>query len=554
MLRHLEVQNYALIDQLDLHLAGGLTVITGETGAGKSILLGAISLLLGQRADNKSLYDDQKKCVIEGTFSVAAYPHLKEIFEQEAIDFEDPCLIRREINPQGKSRCFINDTPVTLESMKRIGQELVDIHSQQDNGWMGHPDFALELVDDFAQNQVVKLSYEKAYKAFQQAQQHQEQLAQKSKLGNQALDFLQYQWEELDKAHLEIGEYEHLSEQVQKLQNSEQILEKLAQLANYLSLSESAAMEQIGQARQLSQSLSKWGQTFEQWNQRIQSLWIELKDLSVEVEGEAESFQLDPVALEKCQKRLDLLNRLLQKYQSKDIANLIATRDQFSEELAQYENVDQALEEANQALVQAENLAQEKAMELHNSRMQSLDAIEEILQASLQQLGMPNAQMAWDTQSTKLTKTGQDKIQLLFSANKGLAPKPFKQIASGGELSRLMLSIKHLLAQKRALPTLILDEIDTGVSGEIAIKMGQMLTQMSQKHQLIAITHLPQIAVTGQTHWFVYKNHEGEKTVSSIKTLEGEDRIDEIAKMIGGQSGYLDLKENVRKLMNANLS
>ncbi|MHA8067848.1 DNA repair protein RecN [Aquirufa ecclesiirivi] len=554
MLRHLEVQNYALIDQLDLQLAEGLTVITGETGAGKSILLGAISLLLGQRADSKSLYDDQKKCVIEGSFSIASYPHLKEIFQLEDIDFEDPCLIRREINPQGKSRSFINDTPVTLESMKRIGQELVDIHSQQDNGWMGHPDFALELVDDFAQNQVVKLSYEKAFKAFQLAQHHQEQLAQKSKLGNQALDFLQFQWEELDKAQLEIGEYELLSEQLQKLQNSEQILEKLAQLANYLSVSESSAMEQIGQARQLSQSLSKWGQSFDQWNQRIQSLWIELKDLSAEVESEAESFQSDPLELEKCQKRLDLLNRLLQKYQSKDMTSLIALRDQFSAELTQYENVDQALEEANKALIEAEGKALEKALELQQSRFNSLDAIEKTLLQSLHQLGMPNAHLAWDIQPTKLTKTGQDKIQLLFSANKGLAPKPFKQIASGGELSRLMLSIKHLLAQKRALPTLILDEIDTGVSGEIAIKMGQMLTQMSQKHQLIAITHLPQIALTGQTHWFVYKNHEGEKTVSSIKTLVGEERIDEIAKMIGGQTGYVDLKENVRKLMKNNPS
>ncbi|TBH70893.1 DNA repair protein RecN [Aquirufa nivalisilvae] len=554
MLRHLEVQNYALIDQLDLHLAEGLTVITGETGAGKSILLGAISLLLGQRADSKSLYDDQKKCVIEGTFSVAAYPHLKEIFQQEDIDFEDPCLIRREINPQGKSRSFINDTPVTLESMKRIGQELVDIHSQQDNGWMGHPEFALELVDDFTQNQSLKSSYEKAYKAYQIAFSHQEQLAQKARQGNQAIDFLNFQWEELDKAQLVIGEYEQLSEQLQKLQNSEQILEKLAQLANHLSLSESAAIEQIGQARQLSQSLSKWGQSFEQWNQRIQSLWIELKDLSAEVEGEAESFQSDPIELEKCQKRLDLLHRLLQKYQIKDIESLIQLRDQVEEELAQHENLDQALLDANQALQLAENFAQEKALELHQNRVNSLDAIEKTLLQSLQQLGMPNASLAWDIQATKLSKSGQDKIQLLFSANKGLAPKPFKQIASGGELSRLMLSIKHLLAQKRALPTLILDEIDTGVSGEIAIKMGQMLTQMSQNHQLIAITHLPQIAVTGQTHWFVYKNHEGEKTVSSIKTLLGEERIDEIAKMIGGQSGYVDLKENVRKLMSSHQS
>lgn len=549
MLRHLQVQNYALIDHLDLHLNDGLTVITGETGAGKSILLGAISLLLGQRADTKSLYDDQKKCIIEGTFSIKAYPHLKEIFLQEDIEFEDPCLIRREINPQGKSRSFINDSPVTLESMRRVGHELVDIHSQQDNGWMGHPDFALDLIDDFSQNHELKSSFEQAFRVFQTAQYTYEKLVQKAQQGNQALDFIQFQWQELENAQLTADEYDNLSEQVQKLQNSELILEKLAQLANCLSMSDAAAMEQLGQARQISQQLSKWGASFEHWNQRILSLWIELKDLSLEIENEADSFQSDPLELEKSQKRLDLLNRLLQKYQAKDVEQLIQLRNQLEEELAQHENLDQALEEAKIDWKKAEKDALSKAKLLQASRLSSLELILEILIKSLHQLGMPNATLAWDAQESHLSKTGIDKIQLLFSANKGLSPKPFKQIASGGELSRLMLSIKHLLAQKRALPTLILDEIDTGVSGEIAIKMGQMLSQMSAHHQLIAITHLPQIALTGQTHWFVYKNHEGEKTVSNIKLLDGENRVDEIAKMIGGQSGYLDFKEHVRKLM-----
>ena len=552
MLKQLHIQNYALIDSVNLSLSDGLSVITGETGAGKSILLGAIALLMGARADSKSLYDPNKKCIIEGTFSLMNYPHISRLFEDEGLDFEEPCLIRREINAQGKSRSFVNDSPVNLEALRKIGQELIDIHSQQDTWWMSHPEFSLELVDSFAQNLDLKNSYQNAFQAYLKAQEHVETIKKRSAEGKQGLDFKQFQFQELEAAQLKEDEYEGLEIAVEKGENAEQIHEKLATLANLLSLDEFSSIQQMRLALQQAQALSKWDPAYEAWKARLESIWIELKDLASEVEGEADDFQTDPASLQIQQQRLDLLNRLLQKYQVKDITTLIQIRNDLDDQIAQYTNLDQALVDALSAFIESEKVALNAAKSLSESRKLVLEAITNHLTESLLALGIPNATLAWEIEERDMKLSGIDKIQLLFSSNKGLNPKPFKQVASGGELSRLMLSIKHLLAQKRALPTLILDEIDTGVSGEIAIKIGQMLTQMSQGHQLIAITHLPQIAAAGNSHWYVYKDHEGEKTVSSLRKLEGEERIDEIAKMIGGQQGYLDLKENVRKLILAN--
>lgn len=552
MLKQLHIQNYALIDSVNLSLSDGLSVITGETGAGKSILLGAIALLMGARADSKSLYDPEKKCIIEGTFALVNYPHIRHLFEEEGLDFEDPCIIRREINPQGKSRTFVNDSPVTLESLRKIGQELIDIHSQQDTWWMSHPDFSLELIDSFAQNQSLKASYTLAFQTYLDAQEQVESLVKQAASGIQGLDFMQFQFQELESAQLVSDEYEALEIAVEKGENAEQIHEKLAGLANLLSLDEIAIGQQMRLALQNAQALSKWDPTYETWKARLDAIWIELKDLSNEVEREAEDFQSDPASLTRQQQRLDLLNRLLQKYQVSDIASLIELRNQLDDQIAQFANMDEAIAKAKATLATSQAVAEKAAHDLSESRNNVLNSIVGHLTDSLAALGIPNATLAWENTQREMRSSGIDKIQLLFSANKGLSPKPFKQVASGGELSRLMLSIKHLLAQKRALPTLILDEIDTGVSGEIAIKIGQMLTQMSKGHQLIAITHLPQIAAAGMSHWYVYKDHAGEKTVSSLRELKGEERVDEIAKMIGGQQGYLALKENVRNLIQAN--
>ena len=552
MLKQLHIQNYALIDSVNLSLSEGLSVITGETGAGKSILLGAIALLMGARADSKSLYDPEKKCIIEGTFALANYPHIRQLFEEEGLDFEDPCIIRREINPQGKSRTFVNDSPVTLDSLRKIGQELIDVHSQQDTWWMSHPDFSLELIDSFAQNQTLKSSYMLAFQAYASAQEHVDNLVKQAASGMQGLDFMQFQFQELESAQLRTDEFEGLEIAVEKGENAEQIHEKLAGLANLLSLDELSIGQQMRLALQHTQSLSKWDPTYEAWKARLDSIWIELKDLSNEVEREAEDFQSDPASLLRQQQRLDLLNRLLQKYQVTDITSLIDMRNQLDDQIARFSNMDEAIAKAKAELATCQATAEKASLALSESRNRVLDPIVAHLTDSLAALGIPNATLAWENLQREMRISGIDKIQLLFSANKGLSPKPFKQVASGGELSRLMLSIKHLLAQKRALPTLILDEIDTGVSGEIAIKIGQMLTQMSQGHQLIAITHLPQIAAAGIAHWYVYKDHAGEKTVSSLRELKGEERVDEIAKMIGGQQGYVELKDNVRKLIQAN--
>ena len=553
MLKHLHIQNYALIEQLDLHLTGGLTVITGETGAGKSILLGAISLLLGQRADSKSLFDASKKCIIEGQFSLSSFTHIQALFEEEEIDFEEPCLIRREINPQGKSRSFVNDTPVTLETLKRIGNELVDIHSQQDTWWMSHPDFTLDMVDAYTQNETLKKAYVSAFSTWSSSVSALRSLEQESTKGTQELDFIQFQFEELSKAQLKEGEYEALDTAVQKLQNAEQIQEKLAVLAQALSLSEVSALQQSRIALQQATALSKWGENFADWKTRIESIWIELKDLGAEVEGEAEDFVYDPLELEQKQKRLDLLNRLLQKYQVNSVSDLIEMLSSLDLRLSQYSSMDTVLADARARVETDFAHAKDAASSLSTSRLSDLEAISTAIVISLQSLGIPNASLSWDHTAKELAANGADKIQLLFSANKGLAPKPFKQIASGGEMSRLMLSIKHLLAKKRVLPTLILDEIDSGVSGEIAIKMGQMLSQMGQGHQIIAITHLPQIAAAGSKHWFVYKDHAGLKTVSNLRELVEEERVEEIAKMIGGQQGYRDLLDNVRNLIQSHV-
>ena len=552
MLKQLHIQNYALIDSVNLSLSEGLSVITGETGAGKSILLGAIALLMGARADSKSLYDPEKKCIIEGTFALTNYPHIRQLFEEEGLDFEDPCIIRREINPQGKSRTFVNDSPVTLDSLRKIGQELIDVHSQQDTWWMSHPDFSLELIDSFAQNQMLKSSYTLAFQAYLSALEQVDNLVKQAASGMQGLDFMQFQFQELESAQLRTDEFEGLEIAVEKGENAEQIHEKLAGLANLLSLDELSIGQQMRLALQHTQSLSKWDPTYEAWKARLDSIWIELKDLSNEVEREAEDFQSDPASLQRQQQRLDLLNRLLQKYQVTDITSLIDMRNQLDDQIARFSNMDEAIAKAKAELATCQATAEKASLALSESRNRVLDPIVAHLTDSLAALGIPNATLAWENLQREMRISGIDKIQLLFSANKGLSPKPFKQVASGGELSRLMLSIKHLLAQKRALPTLILDEIDTGVSGEIAIKIGQMLTQMSQGHQLIAITHLPQIAAAGIAHWYVYKDHAGEKTVSSLRELKGEERVDEIAKMIGGQQGYVELKDNVRKLIQAN--
>ena len=391
MLKHLHIQNYALIDSVDLDLVSGLSVITGETGAGKSILLGAISLLLGQRADTKTLFDSEKKCVIEGTFQVDLHQHLKEIFIEEEIDFDDPCLIRREINPQGKSRSFINDTPVNLESLRKIGIELVDIHSQQDHGWMSNPDFTLDIIDSFAQNQHVKSVFKVEFDKMQLAKMEFLLLEKQASQGSQGLDFLKFQWEELDKANLQVGEFDSLKSSLNKLENAEQIREKLANLGNLVSVSDLSTIQQLQLALQQAQSLSRYGEDFEVWRKRLESIWIELKDIASEIEDEAENFISDPLALIEKQKRIDILNRLMQKHHVNSMEDLIQVRDLFDEQISSFENIDLELERAENRYKDFQITCQAAAEIVSHSRMDVLSSIAAQLKKSLQSLPICSA-------------------------------------------------------------------------------------------------------------------------------------------------------------------
>ncbi|RVU23539.1 DNA repair protein RecN [Sandaracinomonas limnophila] len=550
MLQQLFIQNYALIESLNLTLEDGLTVITGETGAGKSIILGAVHLLLGQRADGKSLFDPEKKCIIEGTFSVAQIAGIAEIFEKYDLDFENQCNIRREISPQGKSRSFVNDSPVNLDALKELGIALVDIHSQQDNWWMAHPDFIIQLIDAYSQNHEVLKNYQRAFKQLQISQKKLEDLKIQFEKGNQQADFIQFQLLELQEAKLSKGELEELEQLAHKLGNAEHIHEKLVQLSNAISNSETSALDQIKFGLGQAQAISKWSEEYQNWKDRIESIWIELKDLGLEIENEAESFQSDPILFEKTQKRIDLLNRLLQKHRVDSIDKLLSIQSEFELQHQLISNSDEHLKSAEKENEIALDNVKSTAELLSATRKACLENITQQLKKSMQLMGMENIVLTWEVEEKSFSENGQDKIQLMFSANKGIAAKPFKQIASGGELSRLMLSIKALLAEKKNMPTLILDEIDTGVSGDVAFKIAEILNQMGSNHQIIAITHLHQIAAAGKKHFFVYKNHESAKTVSQIKELKSDERIDEIAKMIGGNAGYENLRENVKQLLN----
>lgn len=549
MLKQLFIQNYSLIESLDISFDKGLTAITGETGAGKSIILGAISMLLGQRADTKSLFDAEKKCIIEGVFDVSNHGNLPEIFDKLGLDFENLCTIRREINPQGKSRSFINDTPVTLEILKEIGIELVDIHSQQDTWWMSQPEFLINLIDSYAQHTHLIESYQSKYRYYLQQKQVFEEIKKAVEEGNQQSDYVQFQLDELQAANLKYGELEELEALVQKLSNAEQIHEKLQALAHFISASEESALQQIKLALNQVQSIAKWSDEYAAWKERIESIWIELKDLGPSIEDEAENFQFDPLLLESSQNRIDVIQRLLKKHRKNSLEELIHLRVELEEQVYLFTNSDKELDKAANNLKIALDELSQVGEKISEERKKYAEPITKQLTQTMKLLGMENVQFQWEIESKAFAENGKDKIQLLFSANKGTALKPFKQIASGGELSRLMLAIKALLANKKNMPTLILDEIDAGVSGDIGFKIAEILKSMGQNHQIIAITHLHQLAAAGKKHFYVYKDHMGEKTISKIKELKSDERVDEIAKMIGGLHGFESLRSTVKKLL-----
>lgn len=548
MLTHLKIKNYALIEHLELSPSKALNIVTGETGAGKSIMLGAIGLLLGNRADTKALYNPQEKCVIEGEFDIEGFI-IKNLFEEEELDYEAHCIIRREISPQGKTRAFINDTPVNLETLRRIASQLMDVHSQHDNLLLAANEYQLQIVDTFAQNDALQEAYKKDFGAYQKATKQYEALLQEAKAGQKELDYNAFLLEELQKAKIKPNELEPLEIELNKLENAEEVRTKLAQTAAYLNEGEQAVLSLLATSLANMSSIGKFGANFAQLAERLQSCFIELKDLTNEVETELEQVEIDDEKITTLQKRVDLLYALLQKHQVKTDRELLAIQADLAAKVGRVLNLDEAITLAKQQVEKTEKALQISATALSQSRLGALPLIESQITALLLDLGMPNAVLKIEHELIKPSATGINVVNLLFSANKGIKPQPLKNVASGGEFSRLMLAIKYILANKRALPTIVFDEIDTGISGEVAIKVGNMMREMGKGHQIIAITHLHQIAAQGTAHYFVYKDHSSERTVSRMKELSKEERIREIAQMIGGQNPSAAILANASEML-----
>lgn len=548
MLRNLSIENYALIRQLQIEPVSSLNIITGETGAGKSIMLGALGLLLGKRAETKVVFDETRKCVIEGVFDIKAY-QLSELFEEFDLDYEEECIIRREISSNGKSRAFINDTPTTLDALKAIGLKLMDIHSQHETLALGNNSYQLQIIDIVAQNQTLKADYQQAYRDYKEKQRIHKDLIEEGGQISKEADYNQFLFDELDQAQFQNGEQEDLEEELSRLEHAEEIKTKLNEALMVSDQAEFNASSMVQELKSMLSAISSYGKSYEQLKERLESLHIELKDIISELGNEDARIEVDPQRTIECQDRLSLIYKLQQKHQVDSIAGLLSIYEELGDKVLRVSNLDEAIEEAAKAEAVALKQANQLAAKLSATRTNVFDQFSASIKELLTDLGMPNATLQVNRQEVELNLNGSDIIEILFSANKGISPSPLKQAASGGEFSRLMFAVKYILADKTALPTIVFDEIDTGISGEIAIKMAQMMKKMAQNHQVITITHLPQIAAKGQSHYFVYKDESESTTSSQIRLLDEEDRLREIAEMIGGKNPSSTAFESAKELI-----
>ena len=553
MLIHLLIKNYALIEQLELTPDPHLNIITGETGAGKSILLGAIGLLMGNRADTKVLYNPDQKCVIEGAYDVSGYV-MEHVFEEEELDYAPTCLIRREIGVSGKSRAFVNDTPVNLESLRRITSQLMDVHSQHDTLLLGSNEYQLQIVDTFAQNDEALKKYRVDFQVYQKNRQLYERLKVEAIQLRKEFNYNQFLFEELEKANLQADEQEQLEQELVILENATEVRERLQMAYEYLNNSEQSVLDLLKGAIGSLNVIGKFAAQYDQLRERAQSSFIELRDLADEIGYEQENVEIDDERAQNIRQRLALLYQLQQKHQLKTIDELLALQADLEQKVNNVLNLDENILAAKNAAEKTFEKLSKSAEKLSASRQKALPAIEKAVTHHVADLGMPDASLTIQHQIIAPTEDGIDSVAVLFSANKGIKPQPLKNVASGGEFSRLMMAIKYILASKRKLPTIIFDEIDTGVSGEIAIRMGNMMRDIAQNHQVISITHLHQIAALGVTHYFVYKDNSSAKTVSRIKKLNFEERVVELSQMIGGKKPSESIVQNARELLQQQLA
>ena len=548
MLKTLSIRNYALIEKLDVDFPDGLTIITGETGAGKSILVGALSLILGERADIRVLQDKDKKCIVEGIFNISK-TLLGEFFEKNDLDHEDITTIRREINPAGKSRAFINDTPVNLSQLKDLGLKLVDIHSQHQTLTLNSTGFQLSVVDAYAQHPGLLDDYKTAYREFKNLEGELNNLLEREK--NADLDYFQFQLSELEEANLREGEQEALETECKTLNHAEEIKANLSQASLSLNSGDGSLLNQLSGLNNLISQLSTYHPDIEKLSERLNSAHIEIKDIAIDLENMEEKTSHNPQRIEEINARLDLIYHLQQKHNLQTIEELLQLRDSLSEKLNNIDSLEDDIEKLKTKLVQLSNKLSSLAKNISKNRVGVIPNIEREIKSLLGQMAMPNARLKIEhAVIDDCGSTGIDKVRFLFMANKGGNYQELSKVASGGELSRLMLGIKSVISQLTSLPTIIFDEIDKGVSGKIADKVGNIMKNMATGElQVITITHLPQIASKADTHFLAYKQSDAGSTKSILKKLNELERIDEIAKLLSGEKLSTAAIDNAKELL-----
>ncbi|NJB69558.1 DNA repair protein RecN (Recombination protein N) [Saonia flava] len=550
MLSNLSIKNYALIDHLNIEFTNGFTVITGETGAGKSILLGGLSLVLGKRADLSSLRDKERKCIIEAEFEVGRY-NLESFFKSNDLDYEALTVIRREIQPSGKSRAFINDSPVTLDVLTKLGNRLIDVHSQHQTLQLTDNDFQMKMIDALANNGSLLANYQKELNNYNLIFAELKQLQEFQQNASKDQDYNNFLLKELEGAPLRPGVQEELEEQYEQLNNVEVILEELSKGNQLLNNEDIGAVALLSQLKQVSIKLTFFGTQYKSLNERIQSIFIELDDIATEIVSKQEEVEANPQLLEEVNGKLQVLYDLQKKHHVQTVEELIDIKEELTIKVSASENVEENILEKENQLKEQEKALTKLAVEISGKRNNIIPFLSKQLMETLTSLGMPNASFKIELQpATNFRSSGKDDLTFLFSANKGGDYGELKKVASGGEMSRIMLTIKSILTKYEQLPTIMFDEIDTGVSGEISNKMGDIMEEMSNTMQVFSITHLPQVASKGAHHYKVYKEDDGEQTHTRIKKLSTDERVVELAEMLGGKDLSDSAIAHAKQLLN----
>ena len=550
MLKRLHIRNYALIDEIDIHFSERLTIITGETGAGKSILLGALGLVMGERADSKVFYNDTEKCVVEATFDVSSYD-LKSFFDEHELDYDSEVFIRREVSPAGKSRAFVNDTPVNNQVLQRLTETLVDLHQQFDTLDIHNVNFQLRMIDALADNAILLKEYQSGYRRYASDRKKLAEYISMSESGSKEMDFLRFQLEELQQAALAAGEQEAMESELAKLTGAEEIKIAYTAAFSHLIEGEQNVISQLQSIARSFQNTRKLSADLLSLSERFEALIVDLQDIGRVCDRIAEKTEHDPERIMELQERLNIIYKLQKKHGAGSVEELLEIQARLEDQTSGYTDLGEVIEKLEKEIAAQEAVLREKASVLSTRRKGVTEGFETRVHGMLEQLSMPHARLKVAINDTaQLTATGLDDVQFLFASNVGSRFLPIRDVASGGELSRLTLCTKSLVADAIPLPTLIFDEIDTGISGDVSLKMGHILKELSERHQVVSITHTPQIASRADAHYFVYKTVDGNRTITRIRLLNHDERIRSIAVMLSGNPPSESALATARELLN----